>query len=110
MAHDILLTEIMDGDVVNSLQDADGRGKAGALAVGQVGLREVTRHHHLGAKAQAGEEHFDLLGRGVLRLVEDDEGIIQGASAHIGKRCDLDHALFHEALVHLRPQHLTGAS
>src|SRR3712207_8584661 len=31
-----------------------------------------------------------LQGRRVLRLVEDDEGVVQGAAAHEGKRRDLD--------------------
>ena len=30
----------------------------------------------LAAEADAGEEHLHLLGRGVLRLVENDEGVL----------------------------------
>jgi hypothetical protein len=44
----------------------------------------------LRAEADAGEEHLHLLARGVLRLVEDDEGVVQRAPAHEGERRDLD--------------------
>ncbi len=36
---------------------------------------------------------FICSGRGVLRLVEDDEGVVQRAAAHEGQRRDLDDAL-----------------
>ena len=35
--------------------------------------------------AQAREKHFHLLDRGVLGLVHDDKGVVQGAAAHIGQ-------------------------
>ena len=31
-----------------------------------------------------------MFGRGVLRFVEDDEAVVEGATAHIGERRDLD--------------------
>jgi hypothetical protein len=40
--------------------------------------------------AEAREEHLHLRRRGVLRLVEDDEGVGQRAAAHEGDRRDLD--------------------
>src|SRR5579883_3283037 len=36
------------------------------------------------------QEHLHLHGRGVLRLVEDDEGVGERAPAHEGERRDLD--------------------
>ena len=44
-------------------------------------------------KPKTGEEHLHLLGRGVLRLVQDDEAVVERASAHEGQRRDLDDAL-----------------
>ena len=43
-------------------------------------------------KPEPGEEHLHLLGRGVLRLVEDDERVVERAAAHVRQRRDLDGA------------------
>ena len=69
----------------------------GGSAGGQVDLRHVAGDHRLRAVAEAGEEHLHLLAGGVLRLVEDDERVVQRAAAHEGERRDLDDA----ALQHL---------
>ena len=71
---------------------ADRLLEAGALAARQVDLARIARHHHLRPFADAGEEHLHLHAGGVLRLVEDDAGIRQRASAHEGKRGDFDDA------------------
>ena len=47
----------------------------------------------LRAEAEARQEHLHLLGRGVLRLVEDDERVVERAAAHERERRDLDDAL-----------------
>jgi hypothetical protein len=73
-----------------SLQDAARFDQAALLAALQVDLRHVAGDHRLGADADAGEEHLHLLGRGVLRFVEDDEGVVQRAAAHVGQRRDFD--------------------
>ena len=61
----------------------------------QIDLGHVARDDHLGIDAEAGEEHFDLMLGGVLRLVEDDDGVAQRAAAHEGQRGDLDHVVLH---------------
>ena len=43
-------------------------------------------------KPEPGQEHLHLLGRGVLRLVEDDERVVERAAAHERDRRDLDRA------------------
>ena len=48
------------------------------------------------AEADAGQEHLHLLDRGVLRLVEDHERIVERASAHVGQRRDLDDVLLQQ--------------
>ena len=58
----------------------------------QVDLRDVAGDDHLRVEAEPGEEHLHLLGARVLRLVEDDEAVVQRAAAHEGQRRDLDHA------------------
>jgi hypothetical protein len=40
---------------------------------------------------------FICSGRGVLRLVEDDERVVQRAPAHVGERGDLDRLLLEHA-------------
>ena len=66
------------------------------VPTGQVDLGDVAGDHDLGAEAEAGEEHLHLLGRGVLRLVEDDERVVERAAAHVGQRGDLDGAGGHQ--------------
>ena len=40
-----------------------------------------------------------------MRLVQNDKGVVQRASAHIGQRCDLNGLLFYAVLVVLRTHH-----
>ena len=70
----------------------------------QVDLRHVAGYHGLCADADAREEHLHLLGRSVLRLIKDDESVIQCASAHVGERGDFDGATLKE-LGHLVKTH-----
>ena len=67
-----------------------------AFARRQVDLRDVAGDDGLGVEAQARQEHFHLLDRGVLRLVQNNEGVVEGAPAHIGQRGDLDRPVFQE--------------
>src|SRR5439155_1689636 len=67
-------------------------GEAGA-ALGEVGgvdLRDVAQAHHLGAGAGAGDQGLHLLGSQVLRLVDDEILVDEGAAAHEIERLDLD--------------------
>ena len=59
---------------------------------GQVDLGDVAGHDDLGAEAEPGQEHLHLLGRGVLRLVQDDERVVERPAAHVRQRRDLDRA------------------
>ena len=72
--------------------------RARHLPRGQVGLRDVARHHRLRAEPQPGEEHLHLLRRRVLRFVEDDERIVQGAAPHEREGRDLDHPALDQLL------------
>ena len=79
-------------DVVDAVEDVLDDPQAALRAAGQVDLGDVAGDHDLGAEAEPGQEHLHLLGRGVLRLVEDDEGVVERAAAHVGQRRDLDRA------------------
>ena len=59
-------------------------------------LGAVARDHCLAAKADARQEHLHLLWCGVLRLIQNDEGMIQGSATHVGQRCNLDGLLLEQ--------------
>src|SRR5947208_2162441 len=66
------------------LQDSGCLDKARALMLRQVHLGHIAGDDGFGGGADTGEKHLYLQLRGVLGLVEDDEGIVQGTAAHIG--------------------------
>ena len=80
--------------------------QAGLLVHGQVNLGFIAGNHRFGIDAQPGEKHEHLLGGRVLRLVENDERLIQRAAAHVGERCDLDDAALGVLLDLLGGQHV----
>src|SRR5690606_32196072 len=106
VAHDVGLAELYEPDALDVLQDRPSDVQAAADRTGQVGLGDVARHYYFAVEAHAGEEHLHLLGGGVLSLVEDYEGVVEGAAAHEGQRRHLDGALLHEPLGTLGGQHV----
>ena len=72
----------------------------------EVDLGRVAVDDGLRAEPDAREEHLHLLGRRVLRLVQDDERIIQGSAPHVGQGRDLDGAALHQARQGLGARHL----
>ena len=56
----------------------------------KINLGDIARYHSLRPKADTGEKHFHLLGCSVLRFIENDEGLVQRASAHKGERGHFD--------------------
>ena len=106
MAHDVPRREARDRDALHAIQDLE-RVPQARLAVGrQVGLRDVACHHRARAEADAGQEHLDLLDRRVLRLVEDDECLVQRAAAHERQRRDLDDISLDQARDAVETNHL----
>ena len=85
---------------------ADGLDEPGFLAARQVDLGRIAGDDHLRVLAEAGEEHLHLHRGGVLRLVEDDDGVGQRAPAHEGERRDFDDARGDAALDVLGPHHV----
>ena len=72
--------------------------RPGFLARRQVDLGRVAGDDHARALAEAGQEHLHLHRGGVLRLVEQHDGVGQRAAAHEGEGRDLDHAGLQAAL------------
>ena len=98
MPHDILRFQGVKTYFFDILQYPVGLAQTGLIGVGQVNLSKVACHHRLGPKTDASEEHLHLLRRGVLRFIQNDEGIVQSASAHVGKGGNLNDALFQMSL------------
>ena len=67
-------------------------------------MGRIASNDELAAKAHARKEHLHLLGRCVLSLVKNDEGIVERAAAHIGERSNLNNPLLNEgvSLLHVR--------
>src|SRR5690606_16408037 len=82
------------GAVAPVLEAVHGVGQAGGGfgEVGRVDLLDVAHADDLGAGAGAGDQGFHLLGRQVLRLVDDHPAVEEGAAAHEVHRADLDAA------------------
>src|SRR5664280_477247 len=98
MAHHVGRREVRRRDALDLVQDALGLDQAGHRALRQIDLARVAGDDGLRAEADPRQEHLHLLGRRVLRLVEDDEGVVERAAAHEGERCDLERRLL-EGLV-----------
>ena len=107
VAHDVVRVELDEREVVDTVEDAADRQQARAAAsFGEVDLGDVTGHDDLRPEAEPGEEHLHLLGRGVLRFVEDDERVVQRAAAHERERRHFDRASLHEPRHDLGIEHV----
>src|SRR5690606_31707676 len=88
-AHDVGAFEGMHVDTGQAAHT--GNGVLKAVGPADVALADVAVDDDTRILADAGEEHLHLRGRGVLRLVEDDEGVVaKGLAAHVGQRCPDD--------------------
>ena len=94
MAHHVLGRKARNADTLDPIKQANRVGQARVSGIEQVDLRRVARHHHPRALTQTGQDHLHLQTRRVLGLIDDDEGMAEGAAAHEGDRRNLDLALF----------------
>lgn len=106
VADDVDFLEFDHADAGHAVEGLDGFDEAGFFAVGQVDLGGVAGDDALGILAEAGQEHEHLLGGGVLGFVEDDEGVGEGAAAHVGEGGDFDDAAVHGLLDFLHVHHV----
>src|ERR1700730_925350 len=98
VADDVALIEIDERDAFDLSDHIDRLDEAGAPVVRKVDLRHVAGDDRFRIETQTCEEHFHLLARGVLGLVEDDEGVVERTTAHEGERRDLDRILIEKTL------------
>src|SRR4051794_12288512 len=103
---DVLEAEADERDVVDALEDVLHLDQPRRLVARQVDLRDVAGDDDLRAEAEPRQEHLHLLGRGVLRLVEDDEAVVERAAAHERERRHLDRAALHVGVRALRVEHV----
>src|SRR5215211_7721851 len=101
--HEFVTDDVLSGE--HDLSDAFHIGQkpqrlvqAGHLAGRQIDLARIAGHDHAAVLSQPGQEHLHLHRRGVLRLVEDDRGIGEGATAHERQGGDFDLAGLQRAL------------
>ena len=95
--HHVALGQVHEGHA-RHLSEHRLQAREPRAPAGHVDLGDVAGHDHLRAEPDAGQEHLHLLGRRVLRLVEDDEAAVEGPAAHEGQGCDLDGAALEQAL------------
>src|SRR5258708_25239817 len=72
MPDDIPFVERHEPDLRNMGENPARLPKAGSLALRQIDLGYVSRDDGFGEEPDPSEEHLHLLGRRVLRLIEDD--------------------------------------
>ena len=90
--HDVLLVEVDEPDPVHVLHDLQHFDKTRHAGVGEIDLSDVARYNRFGTEPEPGEKHLHLFGRGVLRLVENHERVVQRTPAHERQRRDLYYA------------------
>ena len=96
-AHEVVAdhVHVAEGDAADALdavEDVDRLHEARPLPRRQVDLAGIAGDDHARVLAEAGQEHLHLHRGGVLRLVEQHDGVGQRAPAHEGERRDLDDA------------------
>src|SRR5512146_3435165 len=79
MPDHVRVAEVAEADAFDAGQDPLDLQQSRLLAVREIDLRLVAGDHGARVHAQTREEHLHLHAGRVLRLVEDDEGIRQGA-------------------------------
>src|ERR1017187_8711243 len=90
VTHHIRILEVTEANALNSLEDVDRVQQSRFTRIGKVDLCDVSCNHRLGTVAHACEEHLHLLDRGILRLVHDDESVIERAPTHESERSYFD--------------------
>ena len=94
VADNVLVGELEDADALDIVKYFQRIDKTAFAKERKVYLSDIAGDDGFAVVTQTGEEHFHLLGRGVLSLVENDECIVKRSAAHIRKRYYFDNSLF----------------
>lgn len=98
MPDDIGFVEVEESDARDILEGRGGFGQAAVFIAGEVDLGKVAGDGAFGVRAQAGQEHEHLFGRGILGFVENDKRASESSSAHISEGSDFDNPFIDIAL------------
>src|SRR5262249_19072812 len=106
MTDDVPLVEMHERDAVDVADDLDRLDEAGRAADREVNLRDVAGDDRLRSEPEPGEEHLHLLGRRVLRLIENHERVVERPAAHERNRGNLDCPALDQTLDALEIHHV----
>src|SRR5436190_6453281 len=70
--------------------DHVSKARAALGEVGRIDLRDVAEYHHFRTRSRARDQGFHLLGRKILRFIDNQILVDEGAAAHEVQRLDLD--------------------
>ena len=104
--HHVVAGQPGEVHVIQAFEDILHDPQAAGLAGRQVHLGDVAGHDDLGGEAEPGQEHLHLFRGGVLRLVQDDERVVEGPAAHVRERRHLDRARRDEPRDRFRVEHV----
>src|SRR5579871_2852875 len=82
VTHHVAFVEIGKTDALDAAQNFYRVGQSAALASRQIDLCQIAGYYHLGVESLARQHHLHLLGSAVLRFIQDDKAVVQGAAAH----------------------------
>src|SRR5215510_2355282 len=102
----VVAGQLGEVNVRDAVEDVLYHAQPAHLSRQQVDLRDVAGDHHPGAEAEPGQEHLHLLRRRVLRLIKDDERVIEAPAPHECQRRYLDRAGGGELGDRLRVHHV----
>ena len=74
---DVAVVECDDPDTVDPFQHLHNGHQTRIATPRQVDLRDVAGNDKPGVAPHAGQEHFDLGDRRILRFVQDDESVVE---------------------------------
>ena len=99
-------SEVDELDPLDAQEDLLHHAQAASLPGREVDLRDVAVDHGPRPEPDAREEHVHLLRRRVLRLVQDDERVVQRPAPEVRDGRHLDRSSFHQARERVRVGHL----
>ena len=106
MADDVFLFIFNNANPLYALENPEGVEQTAADRPREVDLGDVAGHDHLGIDSEAREEHLHLVGGRVLRLVKDNDRVVERPASHEGKRSNLDRVGIHIFLELHRGNHI----
>ncbi len=95
VAHNVFFAELHTAYARYAFEHFKSLYQTARCGARQVNLGYVAGYYHFGAHTQTGQEHFKLVGGGVLGLVEHNHGVVQCAAAHKCQRGYLYHLAVH---------------